>query len=75
MRESHRIRQENTGNRWNMEAIFRSEMVRIFPVDSSQLFMFSNRNWQKIIGKNPAGMLLPCPAISGVILPEPARTS
>jgi hypothetical protein len=25
--------------------------------------------------KNPAGMLLPCPAISGVILPEPALIS
>jgi hypothetical protein len=34
MRENHRILQKNIGNRWNMEAVFRSEMVRIFSVDS-----------------------------------------
>jgi hypothetical protein len=28
--ESHRILQENTGNRWSMEAVFRPEIVRIF---------------------------------------------
>jgi len=30
MQESHRILQENTGNRWNMEAVFRPEIVQIF---------------------------------------------
>jgi hypothetical protein len=30
MRESHRILEENTGNRWNMEAVFRPGIVRIF---------------------------------------------
>ncbi len=30
MRESHRILQGNTGNRWNMEAVFRPGTVRIF---------------------------------------------
>jgi hypothetical protein len=30
MQESHRILQENTGNRWNMEAVLRPEIVRIF---------------------------------------------
>jgi hypothetical protein len=30
MRESHRILQENTGNRWNMEAVFRPKIIRIF---------------------------------------------
>jgi len=31
MRESHRILQENTGNRWNMEAVFRPEISRNWP--------------------------------------------
>jgi hypothetical protein len=52
MRESHRILQENTGNRWNMEAVFRPEIVRIFPVDSCQLSVLSGRNRPEIIGKN-----------------------
>jgi hypothetical protein len=26
----HPIMQENTGNRWNMEAVFRPEIVQIF---------------------------------------------
>ncbi len=30
MRESHRILQENTGNTWNMQAVFRSGITRIF---------------------------------------------
>jgi hypothetical protein len=30
MRESHRILQESTRNRWNMEAVFRPEIFRIF---------------------------------------------
>jgi hypothetical protein len=30
MRESHRILQESTGNRWNMEAVFRPENFRFF---------------------------------------------
>jgi hypothetical protein len=33
MRESHRILQENTGNTWNMEAVFRSGISRIFSDD------------------------------------------
>jgi hypothetical protein len=27
---SHEIQQENTGNRWNMEAVFQPDIVRIF---------------------------------------------
>jgi hypothetical protein len=30
MRESHRILQESTGNRWNMEAVFRPEIFGFF---------------------------------------------
>jgi hypothetical protein len=30
MRDSHRILQESTGNRWNMEAVFRPESFRFF---------------------------------------------
>jgi hypothetical protein len=33
MRESHWILQENTGNTWNMEAVFRSGISRIFSDD------------------------------------------
>ena len=29
MRESHRILQENTGNRWNLEAVFRPETIQM----------------------------------------------
>jgi hypothetical protein len=51
MRKSHRILQENTGNRWNMEAAFRPGIVRIFPVDSCQLPVLSGKNRPKITGK------------------------
>jgi hypothetical protein len=30
MRESHRIRQENIGNLWEMEAVFQQELFEIF---------------------------------------------
>jgi hypothetical protein len=33
-RESHRIRQENVGNPWEMKAVIRPEIVRIFPIGS-----------------------------------------
>ncbi len=33
MRESHRILQENTGNTWNMEAVFRLGISQIFSDD------------------------------------------
>jgi hypothetical protein len=47
---SRGILQENTGNRWNMEAVFRPEIVRFFPVDSCQLPVLSGRNQPEIIG-------------------------
>jgi hypothetical protein len=49
----HRILQENTGNRWNLEAVFRPEMVQIFPVDIYPLPVLSGMNRPEIIGKNP----------------------
>ncbi len=64
MRESHRILQENAGNRWNMEAVFRPEIVRIF---SGRLLPISCAFLQELAGndrkkseKFPAGILLPC---------------
>jgi hypothetical protein len=36
-----------------MEAVFRPEIFRIFPVDSYQLPVLSDRNRPEIIGKNP----------------------
>jgi hypothetical protein len=75
MLESHWILQENTGNRWNMEAVFRPKIARIFPVDSCQLPVLSVRNRPEIIGKNPKNFwpeyCFHVPAISGVFLPEP----
>jgi hypothetical protein len=63
MRESHRILQENTGNRWNMETVFRPGIVRIF----SSLFLPTScafrqepvENQRKKSKTFPAGILLP----------------
>ena len=49
--ETHRILQENTGNGWKMEAVFRSKTARIFPVDSCQIPVLSGRKQPEIIGK------------------------
>jgi hypothetical protein len=46
----HRILQENTGNRWNMEAVFRPEIVWIF---SGGFLSTSCAFRPEIIGKNP----------------------
>jgi hypothetical protein len=51
MRESRCIRQENTGNRWNMDAVFRPEIFGFFPVDSCQFPVLSGRSRPEIIGK------------------------
>ncbi len=50
MWESHRILQEKTGNRWNMEAVFRPELVRFF---SGGFLSTSCAFRQETIGKNP----------------------
>jgi hypothetical protein len=34
-----------------MEVVSRSEIVRIFPVDSCELAVIFGKNWQEIIGK------------------------
>ncbi len=45
MRESHLILQESTGNRLDMEAVFRvRNWPDFFPMDSSQLPVLSDRN-------------------------------
>jgi hypothetical protein len=50
-----------------------------FPVDSCQFSVLSYRNWTEMIGKSPKNFrpeyCFHVPAISGVFLPEPVRTS
>jgi hypothetical protein len=67
----HWILQENTGNRWNMEAILRTKIVRIF---SGGLLCFPTGTGQKSSEKFPSGILLPQnhrnypePAVSGLV--------
>ncbi len=49
----HRILQESIGNSCNMEAVFRPEIFRNFPVYSCQFPVLSGRNRTDSIGKNP----------------------
>jgi hypothetical protein len=75
MRESQSFLQESTGNRWNMEAVFRPEIFRIFPgrfLSTSCAFRQEpvGNHWKKS-EKFPAGILLlqnhwnnPEPAVS-----------
>jgi len=76
MRESHRILQESTENRWNMEAVFRPKIVWIFPggfLSTSCAFRQEPaRNHREKSEKFLAGILLPQnhrnypePAVSG----------
>jgi hypothetical protein len=64
MRESHSILQENTGNQWNMEAVFTPEIVLIFFVGflptSGAFWQEPAGNLRKTSAKFPAGILLPC---------------
>ncbi len=50
MRESHRILQESTGNRWNMEVVFRPEIFRTF---SGEFLPTSCALRKELGGKNP----------------------
>jgi hypothetical protein len=50
--ESRGILQENTGNRWNMEAVFRPEIVRIF---SDGFLSTSCAFWQELAGNRGPG--------------------
>ncbi len=60
---SRGILQENTGNRWNMEAVFRPGIVRIFSSrflsTSSDFRQEPAENHRKKTGQFPAGILLP----------------
>ncbi len=56
MRESHWILQENTENRWNMEAVFRPEIVGIF---SGAFWQEPAGNRQKKSENFPSGILFP----------------
>jgi len=40
----HRILQESIGTHWNMEAVFRPDIFRIFPMDSCKFPVLSGRN-------------------------------
>jgi hypothetical protein len=67
-----RILQENTGNRWDIEAEFRPENFQVFPVDSCEIPVFSGSKSSGKSKKFPTGILLPrnhrnCPglAVSG----------
>jgi hypothetical protein len=73
---SHGILQENTRNRWNMEAVFRPEIVRIFfggfLSNSCAFRQEPAGNHQKKSENFPVGILLPQnhrnypePAVSG----------
>jgi hypothetical protein len=60
---SRGILQENTGNRWNVEAVLRPEIVRIF---SGGFLSTSDAFWQEPAGNHrkksenfPVGILLP----------------
>jgi hypothetical protein len=59
MQESHRILQENTGNTWNMEAVFWSGISRIFSDDFRK--DPAEKQWKLLesTGKFPTGILLP----------------
>jgi hypothetical protein len=58
---SRRILQENTDNRWNIEAVFRSEIDRIFSARflpaSCAFRQESAGNHRKKSGKSPFGIL------------------
>jgi hypothetical protein len=59
MRESQRILQENTGNIWNIEAVFLSGIFRIFSDDLRTDPSGNNWNLSESAEKFRAGILLP----------------
>jgi hypothetical protein len=71
-----RFRQESTGNRWNVEAVFPPETFRIFSDDFRPVPAGKHRKstgiHRKKPNKFPVGILLPLPAISGAFLQDPA---
>jgi hypothetical protein len=73
----YRILQESTGNNRKWKQYSHRNLSDFFPVDSSQFPELSDRNRSEIIGKNPKFFrweyCFHVPAISGAVLPEPAR--
>jgi hypothetical protein len=70
-----RFRQESTGNRWNVEAVFPPENCRIFsddfrPVPAGKYRKLTGIHRKKF-NKFSVGILLPLPAISGAFLQDP----
>jgi hypothetical protein len=70
-----RFRQESTGNRWNVEAVFPTEIFRIFSDDFRPVPAGKHRKFtgihRKKSNKFPVGILLLLPAISGAFLQDP----
>jgi hypothetical protein len=73
-----RFRQESTGNRWNVEAVFPPENFRIFSDDFRPVAAGKHRKstgiHRKKSNKFPVGILLPLPMISGAFLRDPATS-
>jgi hypothetical protein len=63
MRQSQRILQQNTENRWNVEVVFRPEIVRIFSVEFPPTSCTFQQELPGTHGekseKFPTGILLP----------------
>jgi hypothetical protein len=63
-----RFRQESTGNRWNVEAVFPPEIFRIFSDDFLPVPAGKHRKLtgihRKKSNKFPVGILLPLPVLS-----------
>jgi len=70
-----RFRQESPGNRWNVEAVFPSEIFRIFfrwfPTVPAEKHRKVTRIHRKKSNNFPVGILLPLSAISGAFLQDP----
>jgi hypothetical protein len=58
MRESHWLLQENTQNTWNMEAVFRLGISRIFSYDFRTDPAGKHWKFLESTGKFPTGILL-----------------
>jgi hypothetical protein len=72
------FRQESTGNRWNVEAVFPPENFRIFSDDFRTVPAGKHRKLtgihRKKSNKLPVGILLPLPAISSAFLQDPVTS-
>jgi hypothetical protein len=70
-----RFRQKNTGNSWNMEAVFRPEIFQIFSENFRSVSDGKHRKLAEIHRKNPDNFrpeyYFHVLAISGVFLQDP----